>query len=582
MRRLATFLIVFLMTAHAHADVDFLDQDLTVDLATDPSEVTVTASVRISMVTDTDSLSLWQAAIPLVSIEWEGTPLTVTERGWWYSADLPSTVTAGTEGTLSVVMSGVVDCPYPGGYVTCVRSADLTFLMPPWEAGSWYVMNAEGSTFDDHTGSIAITQPTAHNAAAMGITPVMVDNGDGTSTWTFAFDRQVSYLAFVAGNLDEVTSSDGFSIRGLYQGDTHVRDLMQGMVDEAGLFAPIFSDLWGAPPVEEVDYTTFSGRTPFAGTSIQGLIFLADYIFTPTYSYLISAVSHELAHLWWGTMTNAASTSEFGFFAESMAEYSMWRAHGIVSGEDVRDTGSRMNAVWYMYGRPSPTSDTPVLSPLGTEIAIFAVYHKGSTVVRTLEEAAGAEGLDAGLRAMVEAGPDGANIVDFVDAVDAASGVDLTPYVDIWLRGRGFPVVTVTPSIVESTDGATATISAAGLDFPMQLPFKVLMADGTVIEDTLPYDFGSGEVVIDLPDLPACVQIDPGWTAVRELSPSVDGDVSFDGRVDGADLIEVALKYGGAMPSERRVDGAYDPLYDLDGSLVIDDGDLSTVVAAAE
>jgi hypothetical protein len=415
----------------------------------------------------------------------------------------------------------------------------------------------------------------------MGVVPAVVDNGDGTSTWTFVFDREISYLAFVAGDMDEVTSSSGFAIRGLYQGDDYVRDLMQGMVDEAGIFAPIFSDLWGAPPVEEIGYTTFSGRTPFAGTSLQGLIFLSDYIFTPSFSYLISAVSHELAHLWWGTMTSAELANQFGFFAESMAEYSMWRAHGIVSGEDMRNTGSRMNAVWYMYGRPS-TSDVPVLSPLGSETAIFAIYHKGSTVVRTLEEAAGAEGLDAGLRAMVEAGPDGANMTDFIDVVNTASGVDLTPYVNTWLLGRGFPTVTATPSIAASTDGFTATISAAGLDYPMQLPVEVLMADGAVIEDTLSYDFGSGEVSIDLPAWPACVRIDPGWTAVRELAPEKPGDVSLDGTVDGADLIEVALMYGGAMPSERRVDGAYDPLHDIDASRTIDDGDLAAVAAAAE
>jgi hypothetical protein len=582
MSRPAAFLAIVLASAQAHATVDFLHQDLAVDLATDPAQVTVTATVRVSMLTDTDSLSLWSTAIPLASIEWEGTPLTTTDRGWWFSADLPSTVSAGTEGTLTMVMNGVVDCPYPGGYVTCVRSADHTFLMPPWEAGTWYAMNVDASTYDDHTGSIAITQPGAHNAAALGVVPTVVDNGDGTSTWTFAFDRPLSYLAFVAGDMGEVTSSSGFPIRGLYQGDDYVRDLMQGMVDEAGVFAPIFSDLWGAPPVEEVDYTTFSGHTPFAGTSIQGLIFLSDYIFTPTYSYLISAVSHELAHLWWGTMTSAASTNQFGFFAESMAEYSMWRAHGIVSGEQMRNAGTRMNSVWYMYGRPSPTSDVPVLSPLGTEIAIFAIYHKGSTVVRTLEEAAGAECLDAGLSAMIEAGPDGADMSDFIDAVDAECGVDLTPYVNVWLLGRGFPTVTLTPSLVASDGGVTATISAAGLDYPMQLPVEVLMADGTLVEDTLAYDFGGGEVSIDAPAWPACVRVDPGWTAVRELTPEKRADVSLDGTVDGADLVEVALMYGGALPSERRVDGAYDPLYDLDGSRTIDDGDLTMVVAAAE
>ena len=84
----------------------------------------------------------------------------------------------------------------------------------------------------------------------------------------------------------------------------------------------------GAPPVEEIGYTTFSGRTPFAGTSLQGLIFLSDYIFTPTYSYLISAVSHELAHLWW---SGGDPHSWEDWLNESFAEYSAFlylRARG--------------------------------------------------------------------------------------------------------------------------------------------------------------------------------------------------------------------------------------------------------------
>jgi len=564
------------------AAVDFVDQDLSVDLATDPATVTIRATVHVSVTTDSTQIQLLEPAAPLVSVEWDGTPLTVEPHSGWVGVVFPSTVTAGTEGTLTAVMSGAIECPYPGGYETCVRSATLTFLTPPWAGGSWYLINVEGPDYDTHTGSIEILQPTGHRAAAMGVVPAVVDNGDGTSTWTFAFDRQVVDLAFVAGELEEVTAaSGGFPVRGLYRGDTYVRDLMQGIVDSGSLIAPVFGDLWGEPPVEEIQYSTFSGSTPFAGTSLQGLILLHEMIFTPTYSYIIPEVSHELAHLWWGTMSSAASETEFGFFAESMAEYSMWRARGMLEGESVRDSGSRMNAVWYMYGRPSPTSDTRVLSRLGTEIAIFAIYHKGSTVVRTLEEAAGADGLDAGLSAMIEAGPDGASIAGFEAAVLEASGVDLAPYVDVWLRGLGFPIVTLSPSIAETSTGYSVTVSASGDDFPMPLPVVARLADGTTVEGTLGYFSGAGEVSLETSARPAVVEVDPGWTAVRELAPSADGDVSLDGRVDGADLIEVALRAGGFMPDERRVDGGYDPLYDLDDDGVIGEFDLDAVVSRA-
>ena len=71
------------------------------------------------------------------------------------------------------------------------------------------------------------------------------------------------------------------------------------------------------------------------------------------------------------------------------------------------------------------------------------------------------------------------------------------------------------------------------------------------------------------------IQLDPEWTSVREIASS--GDVSFDGAVDGIDLVEVALRIGAYLPSERRRDGGYDPLYDLNGDRRIDALDLSAI-----
>ena len=50
---------------------------------------------------------------------------------------------------------------------------------------------------------------------------------------------------------------------------------------------------------------------------------------------------------------------------------------------------------------------------------------------------------------------------------------------------------------------------------------------------------------------------------------------------DGADLIEVALRVGGFLPDKRRLDGKYDPLYDLNGDRKIDDADLDAVASGA-
>ena len=53
-------------------------------------------------------------------------------------------------------------------------------------------------------------------------------------------------------------------------------------------------------------------------------------------------------------------------------------------------------------------------------------------------------------------------------------------------------------------------------------------------------------------------------------SQALQGDVDGDGRVDGADLIQMALAFG-ARSGTRR----YDPASDLNGDGVVDGSDLA-------
>ncbi|MBI5162015.1 MAG: hypothetical protein HY996_11485, partial [Micrococcales bacterium] len=76
---------------------------------------------------------------------------------------------------------------------------------------------------------------------------------------------------------------------------------------------------------------------------------------------------------------------------------------------------------------------------------------------------------------------------------------------------------------------------------------------------------------------PVRVAIDPRWTHNRLVRPRLPGDVSLDGVVDALDLVEVARRLGGTLPSERRIDGAYDPLFDVDGDERIEPTDLAAI-----
>jgi hypothetical protein len=223
-----------------------------------------------------------------------------------------------------------------------------------------------------------------------------------------------------------------------------------------------------------------------------------------------------------------------------------------------------------------------VLSDPRTTLGVYAVYHKGSCVARTLEQTAGVDAFDTGLRTMIDAGPGGATVAALLAAIRDAGGPDLAPYVTKWMSGTGYPLLTVeTTTAAAAAGGFDVTVRLTGDDFPLRLPVALRLGDGAAVQGVIDYAAGAGETTLHAAEHPAVVELDPSWTAVREIRPTLPGDVSLDGRVDGADLLEVALRMGGFLPETRRVDGAYDPLYDIDASDEIDESDFLAVVAAA-
>ena len=181
---------------------------------------------------------------------------------------------------------------------------------------------------------------------------------------------------------------------------------------------------------------------------------------------------------------------------------------------------------------------------------------------------------------MIKAGWSAA-LADLVKELQAKSGVDLGPFVEKWLKGTGYPTLKVTSAVTAAASGWEVVLGLTGDDFPMSLPLRLRHSDGTVEKQVLSYQDGRGKAQLQTTARPAVIELDPGWTAVREVRPAVEGDVSLDGQVDGADLIEVALRLGGYLPSTRRVDGKYDPLHDVDGDRALADADLDRVVTLA-
>jgi hypothetical protein len=238
----------------------------------------------------------------------------------------------------------------------------------------------------------------------------------------------------------------------------------------------------------------------------------------------------------------------------------------------------RMNAVWYMYGRPND-HDLPIIDPAlrDSDVFVHVTYHKGPLVVRAFEELVGEAAFTKALKLLVARGLGETSVAALIDDVMTTSNVDLSGPVQQWLMQTGFPHVAVGASV----GNGLVSLELTNADpFHISLPVTIVYPSGA--EDHTVLAIGAGTQIYELvlAEPPAEVRIDPAWTMVREVSPKQRGDVTLDGRVDGADLMAVALATGTALPEERRIDGGYDPLFDVNGDRRIDDADLAALLTA--
>jgi len=444
---------------------------------------------------------------------------------------------------------------------------------------AWYLINLS-TTADEFEAELSVRAPSTHHFVGQGAPTDRIENDDGTVTWLTSFQHQTEQLFVYASQGAELTSESGFPVTAYYASDEIASEPLSEAVNLAGEVIDFYNEAYVPLPVDEAHIMIMPYNVPFGGAGLLGNVFLADYVVGELDYLLEQGIAHEFGHSWWGGVASSVGELDGAFMHEAFAEYSAWRALGTLRGDAVRTAGMRMNAVWYMYGRPGDL-DMPILDPAtgASDVYVHVTYHKGPVVIRTFEELVGIEPFTEALRGLLDRGSGGLTVDALVEEVEAVSGVDLSFNVNQWLKQRGFPSLVVSGEIEESS--VTVEVESDGA-FTYQLPLQFVMTDGSVVEEKMDVEDGTTTGTFELDEAPVLVQVDPRWTLVREVTPALSGDVTFDGVVDAHDLIEVALMSGGELPAERRVDGSYDPLYDINGDGRIDESDLDAMIAGEE
>lgn len=564
------------LSLNAWAGFDILTQDVAVDLVTNPTTLDVKATITVKADAALSTMNLLLPSGTVSAVTVDGVPAQFTAYGAQYllSITLPTPLAANAQAAIAVTFSGTPTCT-SAGRIECVRSPGFTFFPSLSQAVRWYLLAYDAT--DPFTGTIALRIAAGHHAAAVqGATAATVALPDGSETWTFKIEVPTDALGFTDSDAQSVASANGKFV-GFYR-TASTKPVMETVVADAQKYFPVMEAMYGPLPGDKFHFT-FVPFNFIAGAIGQlNLVFLNEFMTTAAYSYIVPQVPHEMAHSWWGNL----SSPETPFLSESMAEYSLWRAKSEIDGARAGMQGRRMNAVWYLYGRPAG-QDVALIAPNVTQSPVYVpvVYHKGPLVVRALEELVGKDKLTAGLREALKVQPT-LSIDAYLAAIATTSGADLTRFRARWLEATGSPKIGVTPKVTAMGAGVTLQLDfLMNGDFPLRLPIVARLEDGTEQKFSVVFDAANPTFSTTLPSRPLCVTLDPEWTSVRELVPSKVGDVTFDGEVDGADLLELAVHLGGALPAERRVDGAYDPLFDLDHDLAVKVQDADVLIAEA-
>jgi puromycin-sensitive aminopeptidase len=236
----------------------------------------------------------------------------------------------------------------------------------------------------------------------------------------------------------------GMAAKGLYARDAHARSL-EYLEDYTAIPYPYVKvDAIGIP-----DFEAGAMENPGAITyRLTAIAADSERASTPALKGIYYTAAHELTHMWWGDLVTMAwwddlwLNESFATFigykvvAELMPEWGMWR--------DFVATLARpfnLDALASTH----PISFEVKNAKQATERFDVITYWKGAGVVRMIEGFLGADAFRTGVRAYLTRYREAnATADDFWRELSTASGREVGPIANAWIRQPGHPLLTIT------------------------------------------------------------------------------------------------------------------------------------------
>lgn len=397
-------------------------------------------------------------------------------------------------------------------------------LSEPYGARDWWPCKDHPLDKAD-SADIWITCDSTFKVGSNGRLVSVTDNGDGTRTWKWAERYPIAaYLISIAltnyvefSNWFRYSPSDSMQVLN-YVIPEHLADGLAQLPRTVEMLG-VFSDRFGLYPFITEKY----GHAEFGrGGAMEHQTMTSATL--PGFSE--SVVAHELAHQWFGDLITCANWPNL-WLNEGFATYAE-----AIYYEDRYGAAAYWNDILPKLARAKTAAGTLFVQDTAPPPALFnhpLVYDKGASVLHMLRHVLGDSLFFLSLKSYA-ADPalrfSTAVTEDFQASCETVSGRDLTWFFQEWVYGERYPRYqyswTAAPSggrvlATVTIDQSTGTTNPSFFTMPVDLRCSAPGWDTTV---TILHTFSGQQVVMDLPVLPATIDLDPEGWILADVTPA--------------------------------------------------------------
>lgn len=351
----------------------------------------------------------------IISVDYNGTPPTSVQNPFGGSGVSNATVSA-----IGNKVTWTVSCP---------------FLAHEWFPCKQILRDKADSS------AVRITVPNGLIATSNGVLQQTENLGNGFTRFTWKNHHPILYYlicATIAPYTEYVNYAypinlpgDSIMVQNFIYGNSSGLSQAEAQCDLLPSFIELYSEKFGLYPFSDEKY----------GISIAPLSGGMEHQTMTTVGVMEKKINtHELCHQWWGDYVGIASFSDV-WLSEGFATYGeLVMLENFYPTETVSLVNAWHSSVLTAVGGSVWHTDTLNIARIYNS---RLTYKKGGAIIHTLRHIINNDSLFyASLRSFLNAYGDSVAVgLDLKAHLEAATGIDLTPFFEQWYFGEGYPTI---------------------------------------------------------------------------------------------------------------------------------------------